>query len=376
MSNPTTSLKTTKNIAETSSLKRGWTTGACATAATKAAYIALLSNKFIDPISIKLPKGQSPSFALALEGINHNYPKKYARVGIIKDAGDDPDVTHGCLVIAEVRRLNNNSGIQFRAGEGVGTITKDGLPIAVGEAAINPIPRKLMSEVIKAIAKEYDINPDVEITISIPDGENIAKQTWNPRLGILGGLSILGTTGIVHPFSCSAWIASIHRGVDVAKAAGIRHIAGSTGSTSEAAVAKFHDLKQAALMDMGDFVGGLLKYLRKQPVEHITIAGGFAKITKLAMGFMDLHSGRSQVDLNWMSEQFKLLGANKNLANQIKNANTALECLNIADKHNINIAQHIAILALAAAIKITNRPAIKIDILIINRAGDIIAHQE
>ena len=143
---------------------------------------------------------------------------------------------------------------------------------------------------------------DVLVTISIPDGAAIAEKTWNPRLGIIGGLSILGTTGIVHPFSCAAWIHSIHRGVDVARAAGLTHVAGSTGSTSEAAVQQLYSLPDIALIDMGDFAGGLLKYLRVHPIDKVTIAGGFAKITKLAQGAMDLHSARSQIDLSFLAK--------------------------------------------------------------------------
>lgn len=357
---------------QATALKRGWTTGACATAATKAAFTALITGSFPDPVSIILPKGDAPSFALAMEGLSENY----ATAAIIKDAGDDPDVTHGALIISEVKWGQKNTGIQFSAGEGVGTVTRAGLPIEVGQAAINPIPRKLMSDTIVELAQQFNVAADVQICISIPDGETIAQQTWNPRLGIVGGLSILGTTGVVHPFSCSAWIASIHRGVDVARAAGIQHIAGSTGSTSETAVAKFHNLPEIALMDMGDFVGGLLKYIRQNPVPKATIAGGFAKITKLAMGFRDLHSSRSQVDFEWMASQFKSLDATPSICTQVKNANTALEVLNIAQNSNILIAPHIAKLALAEANNIAKQPKVKIDILITDRQGNVIAHIE
>lgn len=361
--------KKPKSEKPASMLKRGWTTGACATAATKAAFTALITGEFLDPVSIILPKGDAPSFALAMEGLSDNF----ATAAIIKDAGDDPDVTHGALIIAEVRRLGKGAGIQFVAGNGVGTVTRKGLPIGVGNAAINPVPRKLMRDVITEIAQQYGVAADVEISICIPDGETIAQKTWNPRLGIVGGLSILGTTGVVHPFSCSAWIASIHRGVDVARAAGLKHVAGSTGSTSEAAVAKFHNLPEIALMDMGDFVGGLLKYLRHNPVERVTIAGGFAKMTKLAMGFRDLHSSRSQVDFDWMAEQFRTLGARKALSQHVKQANTALETLNLANEERLDIAGHIANMALIEAQKIVNNSKVKIDILITDRQGKVIA---
>ncbi len=149
---------------------------------------------------------------------------------------------------------------------------------------------------------QYGQPADVEITVSIPGGEEIAKRTWNPRLGIEGGLSVLGTTGVVRPFSCSAWIASIHRGVDVARATGTPHVAGCTGATSERVVQALYGLPDHAMLDMGDFFGGLIKYLRRHPVERLTIGGGIGKITKLAQGAVDLHSARSQVDFDALAE--------------------------------------------------------------------------
>ncbi len=218
------------------SLRRGWTTGACATAATKAALTALLTGDFPDPVTITLPKGETPAFALnRAERTGDN-----AMAAIIKDAGDDPDVTHLAEIIATLSFAAPGSGIVFRAGPGVGTVTREGLPIAVGEAAINPVPRQMMRDVVTALCGEHGRSSDVEITLSVTDGEVLAARTWNPRLGILGGLSILGTTGIVHPFSCSAWIHSIHRGIDVARAAGLDHVVGATGSASEDAARALH----------------------------------------------------------------------------------------------------------------------------------------
>jgi cobalt-precorrin-5B (C1)-methyltransferase len=338
-------------------LRRGWTTGACAAAATKAAFAALRTGAFPDPVSIRLPKGETPSFALALEGKGEGW----AQAGIVKDAGDDPDVTHGCTVIATVR--SRGTGVTFKAGKGVGTVTRAGLPIAVGEPAINPAPREMMRKVI-----EEQGGGDVEIEISIPDGEALAQKTWNPRLGIVGGLSILGTTGIVHPFSCAAWIASIHRGVDVARAMGLTHIAGCTGSTSEDAVRAHFNLPLEAMMDMGDFAGGLLKYVREHPVARITIGGGFGKITKLAQGAMDLHSGRSQVDFEWLAKFAPL-----NLHEGVKAANTAQQVL---DMLGAGLARQVAGKAKLEVEKILRGARVAADVMIVDRAGRIIAHAE
>ncbi|MGO1081325.1 cobalt-precorrin-5B (C(1))-methyltransferase [Inquilinus sp. CA228] len=345
-------------------LRRGWTTGACATAATAAAYTALLTGRFPDPVTITLPRGETPAFALALEG----HGPGWARAGIIKDAGDDPDVTHGALVIAEVRR--GAAGVRFQAGPGVGTVTLPGLPVPPGEPAINPVPRRMMTEVVARIAAEHGDAGDVVIEISIPDGERLAQKTWNPRLGIVGGLSVLGTTGVVVPFSCSAWIHSIHRGIDVARALGLPHVAGCTGSTSEAAVVARHGLPDMALLDMGDFAGGLLKYLKAHPIPRLTIGGGFGKLTKLAQGFLDLHSGRSEVDFDWLADRLADSGAPAGMVEQARRANTAKQVLDLAS--SIALADLVARRAQATAQAVVEGSGVAVEILVFDRQGGLV----
>ncbi len=352
-------------------LRRGWTTGACATAATRAAATALLTGAFPDPVTITLPRGQRPAFALAREELAADY----ALAGIVKDAGDDPDVTHGALVIAKLRRGAPGSGVTFRAGEGVGTATLPGLPIAVGEPAINPVPRRMMTGVVAELAAEAGVAPDFEIEISIPGGAKLAERTWNPRLGIRGGLSILGTTGIVVPYSCSAWIHSIHSGIDVARASGLTHVAGCTGSTSEQAVQKLYGLPDEAMLDMGDFVGGLLKYLRRHPVPRLTLGGGFAKFSKLARGHLDLHSGRSQVDLDWLAERLGELGAGTDLQAQARGANTANQVLELARQADLALGDLVARSARAAALDVLDG-ATQVEVLIFNRQGEAVGRAE
>lgn len=336
-------------------LRRGWTTGACATAATKAALMGLWGDAPAR-VSITLPKGEQPEF----EVVGARSGAGWAEAGILKDAGDDPDVTHGATIIVRVTR--SSGGVVFKAGRGVGTVTKAGLPIGVGEAAINPVPRAMMDEVLAQMASEYGQSPDIEITVSIPNGEEIAQQTWNPRLGIKGGLSILGTTGIVRPFSCAAWIASIHRGIDVARADGQHHMAGCTGNMSEKTVQELYGLPDHAMLDMGDFVGGMIKYMRRNPVARVTIGGGIGKITKLAQGAVDLHSGRSQVDF----EKLALWAQNPAVAQ----ANTALEAFDIAGPElGVIVAQK----ALVQASAMFKDAAPQIDVVIIDRNGKIIA---
>ncbi|MCZ4271764.1 cobalt-precorrin-5B (C(1))-methyltransferase [Maritalea porphyrae] len=351
-------------------LRRGWTTGACATAATVAALEALLGDGFPDPVSITLPGKQTPSFALATEELG----KGYAQCGIIKDAGDDPDVTHGAMIIARVQIGAPGSGVTFKAGTGVGTFTKPGLPLPPGEPAINPVPRKMMREHVEVICEKHGISPDVEITVSVPTGEELADKTWNPRLGILGGISILGTTGIVIPYSCAAWIHSIHRGIDVAWAEGLPHVVGSTGDTSEKAAMAHLDLPMEAYLDMGDFVGGLLKYLKKNPVPRLTIAGGFAKLVKLAQGHMDLHSGRSQVDFNWLAAEVRALGGTDDLVAQILEAKTAKHVLEMCQDAGLSIADRVAELANKQAQSKLDINKTKTSVLVVDRIGVIIAN--
>ena len=352
-------------------LRRGWTTGACATAATKAAFSALLTGEFPDPVSITLPKGQQPSFALATERLDPDS----ALAGIVKDAGDDPDVTHQALICARVRRTGPGEGVVFQAGSGVGTVTLPGLPVPVGEPAINPVPRRMMRAVVEEVAAAAGVGPDVVIEISVADGERLARQTWNPRLGIVGGISILGTTGVVIPYSCSAWIHSIHRGIDVAVAAGYTHVAGCTGSTSERAVQTLHGLPDTAMLDMGDFAGGLLKYLRRHPLPRLTIGGGFGKLSKLAMGHMDLHSGRSQVDMARLAGWVRKLGGAPALASEVEAANTANQVLQTASAAGLPLADLVAQEARTHALSMLGGNT-QVEVIVFDRQGGLAGRSE
>jgi len=337
-------------------LRRGWTTGACATAATRAALTRLWGGAFPDRVRIVLPRGEAPEFE-----VSHSQSGEgWAEAGIVKDAGDDPDVTHGAEI--RVRVTGSTGGVVFRAGEGVGTVTRPGLPIPPGEAAINPVPRQMMAAEVDALAAEYGQAPDIEITVSVPGGRDLAERTWNPRLGIVGGLSILGTTGIVRPFSCAAWIASIHRGIDVARATGLTHVAGCTGARSEAAVQRLHGLPDHAMLDMGDFVGGMVKYLLRHPVPRLTVGGGIGKMAKLAQGARDLHSARSQVDLAALA---KASGVSA-----VAGAGTALGAWQMG---GAPVAQAVARGALATLAGMTRDSGIRLDVVVCDRDGTILA---
>ena len=349
-------------------LRRGWTTGACATAAARAAFTALLTGEFPDPVEIALPSGARQAFALATSELSGGS----ARAGVVKDAGDDPDVTHGALVVARVTRGAPGSGVVFKAGMGIGTVTRAGLPVPKGEPAINPVPRAMMRAALMEAAALHGVSADAEIEISIPGGEKLAERTLNGRLGIVGGLSILGTTGVVVPYSCAAWIDTIHRGIDVARAEGLTHVAGATGSTSEAAVKALYDLSDVALIDMGDFAGGMLKYLRRHPVARVSVAGGFGKMTKLGQGLLDLHSRRGAVDLGWLAECAAAAGGGA-VGARIAAANSAMEAFELAAAAGIDLGRSVADAAWRTAAKALAPAAVELETVVFNRDGGLVA---
>src|SRR5260370_13087175 len=321
-----------------------------------------------DPVEIELPSGTRVAFAIAA----FERGAESATAGIVKDAGDDPDVTHGALVKATVRRGVAESGVLFRAGEGVGTVTKPGLPLPPGEPAINPVPREMMRGAITEVASLFGAPADAVIEISIPGGEALAAKTLNGRLGIVGGLSILGTTGIVVPFSSAAWIHSIHRGSDVARASGLDHLAGATGSTSEKAVQQFHHLPEQALIDMGDFAGGMLKYLRRHPVAKVTVAGGFAKMTKLGQGLLDLHSRAGSVDHALLATLLQEEGAPAHLIAASRTTSTALFVLQEASKRGVPLGDLVARAAWQTAAEVLDGTGIALDTAVFDREGHLI----
>jgi cobalt-precorrin-5B (C1)-methyltransferase len=260
----------------------------------------------------------------------------------------------------------------FRAGEGVGTVTRAGLPIAPGEPAINPVPRRMIAQAIAEVAAANGRAADAEVEISIADGAALAAKTLNARLGILGGLSILGTTGIVVPYSCSAWIHSIHSGIDVARAAGLTHIVGSTGANSEAAAQKLYALPEIALIDMGDFVGGMLKYLRRHPVQRVTIAGGVAKMTKLAQGLTDLHSKRGEVDLAGLARLTIAAGGNETVERGVLAANTAAQAFAIAQSGGIALGDQVARAAQNTAASVVAGTGIAVEVVLFDREQTLV----
>ena len=359
-------------------LRTGLTTGTCATACCVAAAEQLLNTtkqvlskpeqtgSSEHQVEVTLPKGKVVSLVIC----EQQWTSDSAVSATIKDAGDDPDVTHRAKVSVKLA-LTSNSGVVFHAGDGVGTVTREGLALAVGEPAINPVPRKMMTEHLSALAERFNFQGGFDVTVSVANGEQLALKTMNPRLGILGGLSILGTSGIVRPFSCAAYIASIHQGIDVAKANGFKHIAASTGNQSEAAMVEKYALPEMALLEMGDFVGAVLKYLKKVPIERLSLCGGFGKMTKLAQGHMDLHSRASSIDFEFLAEVATENGADEALKLKILEANTSIEALSLCQKQEVDLADAICQKAFDKVCAVVPE-SIQVDLWVVNRQGQIV----
>ncbi len=352
-------------------LRSGLTTGSCATACAVAAARLLLSGQTSSSAFITLPKGKVVSLDIVECFTEQQANTLKAQAGTIKDAGDDPDVTHGARVFVELA-LRPEPGVSFSAGKGVGTVTRDGLLLAVGEPAINPVPRQMMREHLQQEAETAGYSGGFAIAVGVEDGEQLAQKTMNPRLGILGGLSILGTTGIVRPFSCAAYIASIHQGIDVARANGYQHLAATTGNRSEQAVQGIYpELSDTALIEMGDYVGAVLKHIKKNTVQKLTLCGGFGKISKLANGYLDLHSAKSSVDLEFLSQLAAEQGADNTLQALVQNSNTSVEALKHCQSAEIDLAKAVCLSAWNKACSIVP-DTVNVEVLVINRPGQIV----
>lgn len=323
-------------------LRTGFTTGACAQAGVKACLRSLLENRTQDSVEVTLPIGRKARFSLHRSVLDPDDPAK-AMASIIKDGGDDPDCTHGAEIITTVR-LVPEEGIRFYRGPGVGWISKQGLGIPVGEPAINPVPRRSMEQEFNAMQKEILAwathrfgwrQAGLEVTVSIPNGEELSKQTLNSRLGILEGLSILGTKGIVVPFSTAAYRASITQAMDVAIARGISTLVLTTGGQSEKfAQGIFPDFPEEAFIQIGDFSGFSVKEAGKRSVRKIIMAGLMGKFSKLATGVTQTHAAGSQVDFRFLGTLAEEAGAPASLVEAIQKANTARHAGELATEAN------------------------------------------
>lgn len=287
--------------------------------------MALLEQRHVERVTIHLPAGMDVEFSLH----RCEFDPASALCSVIKDAGDDPDVTHGAEIRARVSRRPER-GLHLRAGEGVGTVTRLGLGLEVGGPAINPVPKRMITHEVRSVANGHLGTGGLEIEISVPGGETMARKTLNPRLGIVGGISILGTTGIVRPYSTASWRASVEQAIDVAVANGQQHIVLSTGGRSEQFAQRVFDLSDLAFVEMGIFTGRALQRCARRGAERATLCGMIGKLSKIARGHFQTHVAGNQVDLRFLAKLADRAGAAPALVGAIGAANTARHAQDLA----------------------------------------------
>jgi len=311
-------------------LRTGYTTGTTATAAAKGALYALIDRP-VEQVTVSLPKGKTATIKIGWTRIDGDK----ATCAAIKDGGDDPDVTHGAEILATVSFSSKASQIHIDGGKGIGRVTKPGLGLEMGRAAINPTPMKMLEQAVHEVANEQLRKNGVDIVISVPRGEEIAKKTDNPRLGIQGGISILGTSGIVIPYSTASFAASIRQGLDVAIAMGADTAVLTTGGRSEDFAKALFKLPDHCFVQMGDFAGYSIKQCASKKLRKAVIAGFIGKLTKMAMGVKQTHVAGSHVDMEFMARLAAECKAPSKVVQEIKGANTARHVSEIVTNHNV-----------------------------------------
>jgi len=307
-------------------LRTGWTTGTCAAAAAKAAAAALATGETQKTVEIGLPDGRRVSFPVE----DCTLSETKAEAVVVKDAGDDPDVTHGARLTATVR-WRGHPGIDLLGGVGVGVVTKPGLGLELGAPAINPVPRTMITQ---SVGEAVDLaRRGIEVTISVPDGERMARKTTNARLGIIGGISILGTTGIVRPFSTASWRASVEQAISVLAAQGEDTVVLCTGGRTEKGAMKLlPNVPEVCFVEVGDFTGAALRKAVEHHLGHVVFAGMAGKLTKLAAGVLMTHYTRSKVDLALLEDITRSAGGPGDLAVRVGHANTARHAAELWDQ--------------------------------------------
>ena len=305
--------------------RTGFTTGANAAAAARAASMGLLTGCVPENILCRLPNGNEVSFAVLESSVDDDGGVRQARAVIVKDAGDDPDATHGAHLTADVRLLPGQAGaVVLKGGPGVGIVTKEGLGLEVGGPAINPVPRRNISDNVRSAASEILAVDGLEVTISVPGGEEMAKKTLNARLGILGGISILGTTGIVRPYSTAAFRASVVQAVDVAAKQGQTSVVFTTGGRTEKfAMRQLPELEESCFVQMGDFVKAAFTSAIKRQLTNVYIGAMVGKLTKMCQGLAVTHAWKAEIDRDLLADSAREVGAPDDLVEEIRSAETA-----------------------------------------------------
>ena len=361
-------------VGRKSSLRTGYTTGTCAAAATKAALSALVSGDNLPKVNVSLPKDKHIVIDIAwIKFVN----EKSVTASVIKDGGDDPDVTNGAEIWSTVSLLESSNKIMIDGGIGVGRVTKPGLGLEIGKAAINPTPLKMINQAIEEILEKQQKNRyGLSILISVPKGEEIAKRTDNPRLGIIGGISILGTTGIVIPYSTASFAASIRQSIDVSIAMGSDSVILTTGGRSEDFARSIfgNSVADHAYIQIGDFIGFSIKQCAIKKIKKAYVIGFIGKLTKMAMGVKQTHVKGSNVDMNFLATLANRCGANNDLVKKIKLANTARHVGELIDQSGLSMFYDVLCEEVYNHLSKDSPSDLKIKIILLDFTGNVIGN--
>jgi len=372
-------------------LRTGFTTGTSATAASVAAVLSIINQKKIKSVDVLLPKksriktvivdgtvGTTPPELEIVEKLKINinscfYAKNQAQCSVIKDAGDDPDVTHGAEIVVAVELTSKLNSIEIDGGEGVGRVTKPGIGLDIGQAAINPTPRKMIIENLTEVSKEILEKNGIKVIISVPKGKELGPKTDNPRIGIVNGISILGTSGIVIPYSTASFAASIRQQLDVVLSMGDDTVVLTTGGRSEDFARKVFDLPDHSFVQFGDFSGYTISQCAKKGIGKAFVGGFIGKFAKMATGVKQTHVKGSKVNMNFLSELAKKCKAEENVIQKIKNANTARNVQEIILENNIEGFFDLICLEVYKQMRGHSENKILIEIILFNFDGNVLA---
>ncbi len=313
-------------------LKTGFTTGSSATAASKAALLSIIKQAKIEVVDILLPKRSYVQIPIH----SCKFESNKAVCSVIKNGGDDPDVTHGAEIIVELSFTDKKNEIEVDGGEGVGIVTKPGLGLEINKPAINPVPKKMIIENIREAGEKILLEKGIRIVISVPKGKELGPKTDNPRLGIINGISILGTSGIVIPFSTAAYAASIRQNLDVVIAADNHTVVLATGGRSEDFAKKMIELPEHCFIQIGDFSGYAIQQCGRKDIDKAYVVGFIGKLAKMAAGIKQTHVKGSKVDMNFLAELAKKSNADDRIIQRIKKANTARHVSEIIQENKID----------------------------------------
>ena len=356
---------------EKTKLKTGFTTGSSATAASKAALLSIINQKKIKNVDILLPKRsyiQIPIHSCEFES-------EKAKCSVIKNAGDDPDVTHGAEIIVELSFTEKINQVDIDGGEGIGIVTKPGLGLEINKPAINPIPKKMIIENLREVGKEILLEKGIRVVISVPKGKELGPKTDNPRLGITNGISILGTSGIVIPFSTAAYAASIRQNLDVAIAMGNHTVVLTTGGRSEDFAKKMVDLPEHCFVQIGDFSGYAIQQCGRKDIKRAYVVGFIGKLAKMAAGVKQTHVKGSKVDMSFLAGLAQKCNANESVIQDIKKANTARHVSEIIQENKVEGFFDLICGETYKHMKKHSEEKVPIDVVLFDFEGNILARK-